>query len=213
MNKIEINLIHFGDRCAPGIIINDILKIKKKQLFMLGIYEFNNIIKYLQDDTLHKIYAKKYLKKKGDVTKHLLYNFIFNHDYKYDKYSNIINYDFIKSRFNEKIKNYNEIFKLNMLNIFINFTNNVNNLNINDFLQLYKNKINYHLIIFTNNDYNSINHQNISIVKLKNNYDGWWLMNKNTKNILYEEIYIRFIEVLNINKIIHNFPEIYISPI
>ena len=180
---------------------------------MLGIYNFNDIIKYLQDDTLDKIYDKKYLKKHNDYTKHLLYNFKFNHDYKYDEYSNIINYDFIKSRFIEKIKNYNQIFNLNMFNIFINFTNNVNNFNINDFLQLYKNKINYHLIIFTNNDYNSINNKNISIVKLKNNYSMWWETNKNTKNILYEEIYIRFIEVLNINKIIHNFPEIYISPI
>ena len=156
MNKIEINLIHFGDQCASGIIINDILKIKKKQLFMLGIYNFNDIIKYLQDDTLDKIYDKKYLKKHNDYTKHLLYNFKFNHDYKYDEYSNIINYDFIKSRFIEKIKNYNQIFNLNMFNIFINFTNNVNNFNINDFLQLYKNKINYHLIIFTNNDYRMI---------------------------------------------------------
>lgn len=209
MNKNEINLIHFGDQCAPGIIINDILKIKKKQLFMLGLYEFNDIIKYLQDDTLHKIYDKKYLKKDKNRTEHLLYNFIFNHDYKYNSHSNIINYDFIKGRFDEKIENYNQIFKLNMFNIFINFTKNVNNFNINDFLQLYENKINYHLIIFTNNDYNSINHENISIVKLKNNYDKWWQMNKQTKNILYKEIYTHFIEVLNINKIIHNFPEIY----
>ena len=208
MNKTEINLIHFGDHCAPGIIINDILKVNKKQLFILVIYEFNYIIKYLQDDTLDKIYDKKYLKKEYNKTKHLSYNFIFNHDYNYDEYSNIINYDFKKSRFIEKIKNYNEIFKLNMFNIFINFTQNVNNLNIDGFLQLYKNKINFHLIIFTNNDYNSINHENISIVKLKNNYEAWYSMNKNTKNILYEEIYMRFIEVLNKNKIIHNFPSL-----
>ena len=96
-----------------------------------------------------------------------------------------------------------------MFNVFINFTDNVDNLNINDFLKLYENKIHFHLIIFTNNDYKIIKHENISIIKLKNDYYDWWLMNKDTKNILYEEIYMRFIEVLNINKIIHDFPEIY----
>ena len=78
---------------------------------MLGVYKFNDIIKYLEDDNLNKIYDKKYLKKINNNTQHLLYNFIFNHDYKYDKYSNIINYNFIKDRFVNKIKNYNQILK------------------------------------------------------------------------------------------------------
>ena len=194
---MEINLIHFGDQCAPGIIIEDILKIKKKQLFMLGIYKFNDIIKYLQDNNLYKIYDKNYLEKiTNNFTKHLLYNFNFNHDYVYNS-SNIINYNFIKNFFKKKIENYKQIFKLNMFNIFINFTNNVNNLNINGFLQLYENNIKYHLIIFTNNDYKNINNKNISIIKIKNKYDNWWSMDNIIKNNLYKEIYVRFVEVIS----------------
>lgn len=212
MNNSEINLIHFGNNCAPGIIIQDILKIRKKQLFMLGYYVFNDIIKYLQDDNLYKIYDKNYLIKMEDgTTKHKLYDFLLNHDFKYDDLSNIVNYDLVKKRFNEKINNYNEIFKLNICNIFINFTHNVNNLDITGFLKLYKNKINFHLIIFTDNNHKDIIDENISIIKLKNTYTEWYLMNNERKDILYQEIYVRFIEVLNKNKIVHDFPENYTS--
>jgi hypothetical protein len=55
-NKImcSIELCHFGDHCEPGIIIDDILKQSKKCLFMLGVYNFNNIYKYLIDDDYEK---------------------------------------------------------------------------------------------------------------------------------------------------------------
>ena len=57
----SLNLYHLGDHCEPGIIINDILNIKTKTLFMLGVYSFNNIISYLNDNDYEKIYDKKYL--------------------------------------------------------------------------------------------------------------------------------------------------------
>ena len=198
MNITKLNLIHFGDNCAPGILINDILKIKKKQLFMLGVYPFNDILKYLQKNNLHEIYDKKYFKKtKDNITNHLLYKFTFNHDYVYDGSCNIINYEFVKERFKVKIKNYDDMFKQNALNIFINFTDDIDNLNINDFLHLYKNKIKFHLIIFTNNDYVDINNDFISVVRLKNSYENWWTMHPTLKNILYNEIYFQYTKILN----------------
>jgi len=204
MDTTKFNLIHFGDNCAPGILINDILKIKKKQLFMLGVYPFNDILKYLQKNNLHEIYDKKYLKKtKDNITNHLLYNFTFNHDYVYDGSCNIINYEFVKERFKVKIKIYDDMFKQNALNIFINFTNDVDNLNIKDFLHLYKNKIKFHLIIFTNNDYVDINNDFISVIRLKNSYENWWAMHPTLKNILYNEIYFQYTKILN-NIIIKN---------
>ena len=39
----KIKLIHFGNDCASGIVINDILKIGEKQLFQLGLYDFDDI--------------------------------------------------------------------------------------------------------------------------------------------------------------------------
>ena len=36
----KIKLIHFGNDCASGIVINDILKIGEKQLFQLGLFKY-----------------------------------------------------------------------------------------------------------------------------------------------------------------------------
>ena len=58
---MTIDLYHFGDQCAPGIIINDILKQKNKKMFMLAVYIFNDILNYLTEFDLNSIYDKKYL--------------------------------------------------------------------------------------------------------------------------------------------------------
>jgi hypothetical protein len=39
------DLCHLGDNCAPGIIMSECLNIRKKTLFMLGFYNFNDILK------------------------------------------------------------------------------------------------------------------------------------------------------------------------
>ena len=176
---------------------------------MLGIYNFNDIINYLTNDQLDQIYNLDFLKKKDNETIHILYNFRFNHDYKYDSSSNITNYDYVKKRFIEKINNNKEIYNLNNYNIFINFTDDINNLNINGFLALYEKKIKYYLFIFTNNNYKEFNKKHISVIKLKNSYVDWYEMDEKKKNVLYEEIYSKFINELNINKLYHNFPTKY----
>ena len=43
----SVDLCHLGDNCEPGILINDILNIDKKTLFMLALYGFNNIVNYV----------------------------------------------------------------------------------------------------------------------------------------------------------------------
>lgn len=208
MSEYKLNLVHFGDNCAPGIIIDDILNTKIKQLFMLGIFTFNDIIMYLQDNDLHSIYDIRYLEKtSNNIAKHTKYNFKFNHDYRYDNDDNIINYNIVKERFIQKINNYNRVFTLNTYNIFITFTDDVNSMNIDQFIELYKN-IKFHLIIFTNNNHNIVTNTNVSVIDLQNNYEKWWLMNSNTKKTLYKEIYSKFINVLNNNNINHTFPDV-----
>lgn len=58
---MTLELLHFGDHCMPGIIINDTLKIQKKGLFQLGHYFFNDIINFLYDNKYHDIYDEQYL--------------------------------------------------------------------------------------------------------------------------------------------------------
>ena len=196
----QIELYHLGDQCAPGIIIDDILNIHNKTLFMLGVYKFNDIIKYLNDNSNNNyeiIYEDKLLIIDNNTVKHSLYNFHFNHDYKLlnDK---ITNYDIIKNRFDIKIKNFKEMLISDNLTVFITFSDNVDNLNIINWINwINKNKKLYHLIIFTSNNYkNTIDIKdlsNLSIIKLKQKYNGWWKMIITEKLLLYNEIYEKFI--------------------
>lgn len=174
---------------------------------MLGIYSFNDIIFYLQDNQLHKIYDIDYLEKVNNTrTKHILYQFEFNHDYIYNDDGKITNYDLVKKRFQEKIRHYEAIYVEDTMNVFITFTDNVNNLNIEGFLELFRNKIKFHLIIFTYNHFNPIPHtEYISVIKLNHDYNNWFIMNHERKHILYKEIFDTFIETLKTLNIEHDF--------
>ncbi len=203
-----MELCHFGENCAPGIIINDILKINTKQLFMLGTYPLNNILSYLKDGNYEKIYDTDNLIIMPDNTiRHSKYDFIFNHDYTVLN-SKISNYDFIVSRFNTKIKNFREMLLSENMCIFIVFTNNIDDLKINEVLDwLTLNKKNFHLMIFTSNKHNTVIDSKLcSIINLKNNYYNWWAMEQTPKMILYTEIYDEFINCLKKNNIEHNLP-------
>jgi hypothetical protein len=136
--------MYLGDQCATNIIINDILKRKKKLLFMLGAFRFDNIVQFLEENKWEEIYDKKFLKPcnnsnvslifENTVNKntHLFdldncirntkYNFNFHHDFLYDKHTNkILNYQFIVNQYNVKIKNTRELFTNDKPVIFINF--------------------------------------------------------------------------------------------
>jgi hypothetical protein len=209
-----ITLCHLGDHCATGIIINDILCQKTKHLFMLGIYKFNDILHYLKDNNYNKIYDKNnfFIAEDGILNQpcifHNDYNFGFNHDYKIIN-DEIINYDLIKERFELKIINFKKILSEEKMCIFINFTDNVDVLEINEMLNwLNNNKKNFHLIIFTDKSF-SFQHNlpNLSIILLKKTFNNWFLMPFKEKFCLYNEIYNEFINCLRCNSIIHNFPE------
>jgi hypothetical protein len=209
-----VDIYHFGENCATGIIINDILKNKTKTLFMLAQYAFNDILSYLKDGNYESIYDKKYLMiipPWNDTVKHTKYNFLFNHDYKIEN-SQITNYDFIRNRFDLKIKNFKEILSSPKLCIFISFIKkkNINNLKITEMLEwLSINKKHFHLIIFTSQDYKTkykYNSKLCSIIKLKNKWRHWYLLDRKSKIILYNEIYEKFINCLKQNKIKHDFP-------
>jgi len=201
-----LDLCHLGDDCAPGIIIDDILKQNKKHLFMLGVYPFNNILLYLKDCNYEKIYDKNELViTPNNKVRHKKYNFIFNHDYKITD-SQINNYHNIRDRFNLKINNFREIMKSEKMCVFIVFTKNVDNLKIIEMVEwLSNNKKNFHLMIFTSNTNNVSNSTYWTIINLNNDYNRWFEMNETCKNTLYEEIYEKFINCLNQCNIKHTF--------
>ena len=206
-----VELYHFGDQCAPGIIIDDILKINKKTLFMLGFYSFNNILYFLQDNNYEQIYNRDNLiVETHENVRHNKYNFVFNHDYKITDWQ-INNYDFIRDRFDVKIRHFREMLSSEDKCIFITFTSNVDSLKIQEMLEwLTHNKRNFYLVIFTHNEYSNTQYfNNCSIIKLDNSYEGsegWWQMEYNKKKTLYNEIYGKFLQCLNNNNIWHNFP-------
>jgi hypothetical protein len=208
---MNISLCHFGDNCAPGILIDDIIKQNIKFPFMLGGYDFNNILNYLNDNNYEKIYSKEYLIiQKDNIVHHTFYKFSFNHEYEV-KFNRFTNYDFIKQRFDLKIRNFRGMLQSNNFCIFIAFTENVDTLKISEMLEwLKKNKPQFHLIIYTNNSYTTgVQCKNLTIITLKNSYKDWWSLPKPQQIILYKEIYDEFINCLNIQNITNNLPKIF----
>lgn len=207
----DLDLCHLGNQCGPGIIIDDILNIRKKTLFMLGIYGFNNILNFLKEANYEKIYDKKYLKKEANNhVRHSKYGFTFNHEYKIEN-SNFTNYDAVKDRFDQKIKNFREMLKNPKKTVFINVVERVDTLQLEDMVNWLKdNKGNFHLIIFTDKDYTTkYQSEHLSIIRLKNTFCNWWVMPDKTKACLYEEMYNNFIKCLEKKTIVNNFPKNY----
>ena len=114
------DIIDFGDNCLPHILIRDILFLKQKTLFTLGIYGFNDILNYLKDETYEDIYKKEYLTYNGAPIAdfhskyqfytqspkiiNTKYNFGFMHHFNLDVSNNCINnYDYVVGQFNTKI--------------------------------------------------------------------------------------------------------------
>jgi hypothetical protein len=72
------------------------------------------------------------------------------------------------------------------------------------------NKKNFHLIIFTYNSYiQKIESSQLSIIQLDNTYNNWYKMEKDTKLILYKEIYDKFINCLTVCNIENDFPKTF----
>lgn len=208
----QLDLCHLGDHCAPGIIIDDILNIHKKTLFMLGVYTFNDIVNFLNDNNYENIYNKELLTLDSSNTKntiHSQYNFKFNHDYVHNN-STIINYDLVRNRFDTKIKNFREMLATPTTTVFISFVENVDTSNIDGMVEwLRANKPNFHLMIFTNTAYTTKDINDVSILKIDRSYANWWLMDNMSKRLVYKEIYGKFIQCLSIADIRHDFPNTF----
>ena len=160
------DLLYFGEHCAPGIIIWDILNKRDKLLFMLGSFTFNNILSFLKDRNFHCIYDTDYLVNSKNIyykpnikselnqnihfdnplydncIMHSKYNFYFVHDYIYSQQENsILNYNYIANQYKLKIENTINIFNNNNPVFIINFlfANECNNVimnNINEMLNV-----------------------------------------------------------------------------
>jgi len=207
--KYAVDLCHFGEDCAPGIIINDILNQKDKLLFMLGNYRLNDILFYLKDGNYEKIYDKEDLIiLPNNHVKHRTYNFVFNHEYRINR-PELTNYEFVRNRFDLKITNFRTMLSSQTMCIFIVFTENVDQLNLTEMLEwLSINKKNFHLMIFTSTHFNTVSHSKFcSILKLTKDYTTWYkVCCQGDKIAIYKEIYDKFINCLNQRNIQHDFP-------
>jgi len=140
------DLMYFGDHCAPGIIIWDILNKRDKILFMLGAFKIDSILSFLKDRNFHSIYDTNYLvnsknehikpiikselnqnihfdnPKYDNCIVHSKYKFCFLHDYIYSHEQNaILNYNYISNQYKLKIEKTMNIFNNNNPILFINF--------------------------------------------------------------------------------------------
>jgi hypothetical protein len=223
MENKKAELIYFGDQCAPGILINDILRINEKQLFQLGIYHFNDIIWYLKKDKLHEIYDINFLytnaNKKlvvhptisetkfyhGGIANHSVYKFSFNHNYNINK-EHILNYQHNVDSFKGKIEKFEKSIsnKDNFL-YFINFVDRTNPSEIPKvdamIESILKKRDNFKIIFFTDSQrkYVGINQsrykQYYHAIFLNQSYLKWYSFDPKKKYSLYNEIYSKFYQV------------------
>ena len=148
------DIIDFGDNCLPHILIRDILFLKQKTLFTLGIYGFNDILNYLKDETYEDIYKKEYLTYNGAPIAdfhskyqfytqspkiiNTKYNFGFMHHFNLDVSTNCINnYDYVVGQFNTKIAEFKNYLASDKRKIFVNcsFYNSIETIKIDEMIE------------------------------------------------------------------------------
>jgi len=179
------------------------LNVREKSLFMLGVYSFNMILKYLQDGNYHNIYSKNLLTLCSPV-RHRQYGFTFNHDYTVTD-ETITNYETVVERFKLKIANFEAMLESERTTLFITFTNDPIKLEINGMLAwLSEHKKTYHLLIFTPIPFVA-DLPNCSFVHIKP-LGPYWETPIHERVSLYRMTYNSFIESLSKIGIVHDFP-------
>jgi len=217
------DLQHFGDKCEPYIIINDILQINKtKTLFMLAKYEFNTILQYLKDGDYESVYKLEQLEMihTGKI-RHKKYKFIFIHDYVSDVSGMLLNYPTIVHRFHEKIINFKEMLITEKPTIFINFTSDASKFRVREMLEWFRQNAKPNkkiaFIIFTEEGAPDLSEtlENVFLVKLIQPLKQWWEIPSNQaldeKISLYKEIYEKFIECCDQAFVDHDFPRTFLE--
>jgi len=211
-----VELLHFGAECEPGIIISDVLRLKRKTLFMAGRYSFNSILDYLNDANYENIYDRLCLTPGHDVDasktimRHQLYNFQFPHDYMFEN-GEITNYDAIVKRFDEKIANFRNVLRNERMVIFLGYTCDVRSLRIKEMLGwMQKNMIRFHLVLFSYNDDKAqplcnVESKNLSIIRMGERV-WYWSTTQEKKEEIKRDHYRRFIQSLDEKNIVHDFP-------
>lgn len=222
LNKCD--LIEFGDACAPILLTQCIMKQKNKTLFLLGGFGFNNLIYFLNENKFEEIYKEEYLtlndgtpvinfgntlKRYGFYNKirNSKYGFSFVHDFSYDRITQcIINYDFIKNEYNNKIIKLKESFQNSKILIFVHFCRNITN--ISDYKELEmiealkKHMPNpskkFYIFVYSNQDKLNESNQIIQIIytKLKNSIEEFWLLSGKLRDELENEISTNFFETM-----------------
>jgi hypothetical protein len=218
MDHEQIVLQHFGEQCAPKIIINEILHYGHRSLFHLGFYNFNDILEYLKRDKFHEIYDVNYLYtmdgKKLNVhptiseqkyfhpyqVMHSLYKFAIYYHYGLNDLS-ITNNAFIIRTFKEKIDSFEKAIdnKTNFM-FFITFVReNTPPPKVDEMIKvLLKKKSNFKILFFTDSPAKAAELKNAwytkyyHVILLNQKYNNWHLMEPKIQYSLYKEIYDKF---------------------
>lgn len=208
-SKMTPDFIHLGDACAPGIIIQELLNIKTKQLFQLGGYYFNDILEFLKIDQYESIIEKTFLLNQynenqqfsefadeddkhyhGHPVLHSKFNFIFNHDFLVQNKTKIVNYGFIVREFEEKIRRFRASLIGDNVAIFITFTNN-KNARIEEMISFLKTitKKPFYVLLYTNEqDLTNQSSENVYKCFLDEPFFCWSKPMKDRES-LYRKIY------------------------
>jgi hypothetical protein len=162
-------IVDFGDNYLPHILIRDILFLKQKTLFTLGVFDFNNILKYLKNEDMEDIFKKEYLTYDNKPINNFYdkynfytqspritntkFNFGFSHHYNYDVSNNCINnYGFVVEQLKNRINDFKNILKNEKKIIFVNFSfySSLKNMKIDEMMNTLNSMINknYYMFIF-----------------------------------------------------------------
>jgi hypothetical protein len=214
-------LVDFGNQCLPHELIRKILKKKSKQLFMLGVYSFNDISVFLERGNFEDIYKKEYLVynncpiehftnevekySHSSIIKNTRCKFTYNHDFLYDISTNTIrNYDFIVHEFDEKIANLKQLFSNDKLPIFIHFSM-IKITGLEKMVSVLKSYMTkpFYIFIFvpdtcypSNRENNNTLFENIKFIYLEKDYIDWWKQPQDIKMVLYKEIYDKYVDIM-----------------
>ncbi len=215
-------LYHLGDICTPSLIINELLNIKEKSLFMLGTFKLDGITSYLSNNKLEEIYdigLYDISSINNNFFIHKKYNIELNHDFKIDSNNTIINNDKVIARFKEKINNWENMCNSEESVIFLHMPFSVNIKHIIDFMdvmKLHKKKGKVFMVCLSPNTIctDVRPHPNVSIKKLniQRSLYSWDFVGIQKRNIIKEQ-YDLFLEALSDLSVSHTFPEFDKTPL
>lgn len=167
-------LIHFGDHCGSGILIDDIVGRSTPGLFKLLAFVFNGIYQYLKDGDLHAIYRKEFIltEQRQAITNfqsivngynhnttayHSKYPIGFVHDFLIDG-TIIRNYDFVCRSYQAKIAQFEADLQASSLKVFVVVSATPADLKLAEMIALLEERVmdgNFLILLYTNSDYQS----------------------------------------------------------